>query len=150
MTSTTRCIFAAACFVFALLALWRGMRDFATARRSSGWPRVAGEIVSAEIVESDFDSEMGWRPRITYRYRVAGQVLNGERVAFGMYANFYSNLCYAERYVRRYPAGQRVYVSHAPDDPAVSVLEPGITPWAFLAITLALSLFVASALLMLA
>lgn len=133
MTSKVTIVLIVTCFDAALVLLWHGLRVFAKARESLSWPRVAAVIVNADMVTSNWDAEMR-RPQISYRFQVSGQALSGERIAFGM-ENFYSNFGFTQRCLRRYAVGQNVYISCAPYRPSLTVLEPGVTPWAFLPMT---------------
>lgn len=148
MTSTATIVLIVTCFGAALALLWHGLRVFAKALESLWWPRVAAVIVNADMVTSNWDAEMN-RPQISYRFQVSGQALTGERIAFGM-ENFYSNLGFTQRYLRRYAIGQNVYISYAPYRPSLTVLEPGVTPWAFLPMAFGALFLCVSVVLMLA
>jgi len=96
--------------------LWRG---YASAR----WPSVPGVIVFGPGA-ADYVPRRDAVP-LVYRYEVDGRTyLNDVRV-FGQPAAARRG-GWTERVEARYPVDTRVVVYHAPGDPAVSVLEPGI------------------------
>ena len=66
-----------------------------------------------------------YRPRISYRYVVNGEEFVSTRTQFGDWIKL-SWSGPARRTVQKYPAGSRVVVSYAPDEPEEAVLESGI------------------------
>jgi Protein of unknown function (DUF3592) len=72
-----------------LLILWPsglasrhfGARGVISARASSTWPHVTGEVTHSEISS---DNDGGYSPLVRYSYSVSGQLFTGEHICFGL------------------------------------------------------------------
>ena len=115
---------AAVCVVVAVL-LWRGWQD---RKASPAWPSVDGTILQSDVRQEHPDplgelSGNGWLLMVRYRYEVAGQVYEGNRVR-ALPERFFDEAS-ARAALQPYPVGARVKVHHDPAAPASSVLQPG-------------------------
>lgn len=114
-------------FLIGLAILARGVRVRADARKSLAWPQAGGTIVSSVVESSttydDGSTRTSYAPAVTYRYIVGGVERHGDLIAFGM-KELYASPSYAERFVQRYPVGEKVTVYYDPSG-SEAVLEPG-------------------------
>jgi len=78
---------------------------------SQSWPSVAGTITKSE---EEVDDDMTY-DAIAYVFIVNDRQYTGERVSFG----------FSSHALERYPVGRTVQVYYSPENPTVSVLEPG-------------------------
>lgn len=87
---------------------------------SADWPSVQGEVLRSSVMRGGGGTRGGrrWRLVFAYRYEVAGTTYEGRRVAF--------TAIKIRRVPDTFPQGATVLVRYDPDDPAVSVLEPGV------------------------
>ena len=101
------------------------LRELLRAVRSRHWPSVPGTIIRSHVITTrDSDGE-SHGARVTYRYQVGDAVHESARIRFG--GPFDSSFrVWAERISKDYPIGGEVPVRVSPDDPRVSVLEPGV------------------------
>jgi len=107
---------------------------------SQSWPRVKGTVVEATLWEYQVRPGGGRGPRssvtqyqehIVYDYIVNEKRYRNDRVAFkgdqkktGIGSQ---NRRYHQSIVDRYPVGREIEVYYSPNDPGMSVLEPGRT-----------------------
>lgn len=114
--------------VIGVVLLVFGLRSLGHARASTEWPVAEGVITAAEVVRKRGSGDSGptYRPDISYDYTVDGTTLSGDRVHFGGAVST-SNQGWARGIVARYPVGHQVQVRYSPEDPALAVLEPGVT-----------------------
>lgn len=140
---TFEVIFASAFLLVSAAFFLRVLWDVFSARSSRSWPSVSGTITGAHLEEQGRQR----RPRVTYRYTVAGRELGGQRVRFGDRFELMLPDAAATT-LRKYAAGTSAAVYYDPGDPRKAVLEPGV-PWLLL-VTLAMAtIFVAAGILML-
>jgi hypothetical protein len=105
-----------------LLARW-GMLTLLTEKRlsaeSRGWPTTQGTVVSSRLDKYRRESP-GCRPRIVYRYQVAGRTYKSHRISFQQ-----SRSCReAEMAISNHPVNGSVEVHYRPGDPGEAVLLP--------------------------
>jgi len=98
-------------------AFWKAWKNIQMAKASTGWPTVNGIVTTSERAKVIFRKQ----PRVTYSYSVNGAPCTGNRISFaGGYPSKETDAI-----LSRYPVGQQVVVSHAPDNPAEATLETG-------------------------
>ncbi|MFH1134783.1 MAG: DUF3592 domain-containing protein [Pseudomonadota bacterium] len=124
-----------ACFalVLAALVLVQGLAvkkardESALAASSLAWPQAEGVIIASEVkdvrISRGKGSVPGFKAEIEYEYTVDGRVQAGERIFYGYAPS--PDRSEAERLVKAYPPGSKVFVSHDPRDPGTAVIEPG-------------------------
>ena len=118
--------------------VWDGVATARLADASRHWPVVRGVVLSAERDASwsppprrPSGDARRWREhRVTYNTAVLVQYTVGDSTYRTRIRTFGQTLgssdgSESELVRRRYPVGATVPVSHAPDDPAQAVLEPG-------------------------
>lgn len=110
------------------VGLFLSGRDLLRGRSSASWPTTQGEVVFAQIeshmsTDSDGDSSMTYGAKIVYNYQVGGQQFTGDRHRFSQAST--SSARRAQETVNRYPVGSMVTVYYDPNNPQLSVLEPG-------------------------
>lgn len=115
-------------WVFILLGVGIGYAGIATllrAHASTEWPVVEGRVMHA-AVEHKRGNKGGttYSAEVQYDYVVNGVTHSSNRVAFGSISS--SDPSGARNVVNRYPKGKTVAVRHSPEDPSLSVLEPGV------------------------
>jgi hypothetical protein len=125
------------CSIFMLIGgvmLWGGGRSLWRARQSPNWPVVPGTIVYGHWDEStsssnDDDDEVerstSYGMHLVFRYEVNGVKYFSNIRRFGQLDA--SSEEWAGEIARRYPTGAAVRVAYHPQDPALAVLEPGIS-----------------------
>lgn len=96
-------------------------------QRSAGWPRTDGVTTRAEVVISN----NVYSPAVVYSYNVGGVEYQGTGIGPQGTEVGSSDGAIARELVHRYRAGTSVVVYYDPSDPAVAVLEPGITKKSF-------------------
>ena len=93
-----------------------------------GWPAVTGTIISSKIVIEDLgEGDTRHDSKVTYEYRVAGQVYRADRLEWSDGAVTGTKLWqqrWHERTVAAYPVGRNVTVYYDPADPSRAVLQP--------------------------
>lgn len=93
-------------------------------RRVRQWPVTDG-LVESSTVEAGSDGD---QPQVRYRYRVGGRDYCGDALyPGGMLIG--GNRSWAERVLRDYPPGARVYVSYNPANPQQSTLAAPVPLW---------------------
>lgn len=102
-------------------------RELLLARASSSWPVTPGRIEASSIEEdhrnSGGEATTHYLASIRYEYAVNGTTYHGVRLRFG---DSTSTLrADVEGIISRYPPGKEVSVRYLPEQPDVSVLEPG-------------------------
>jgi hypothetical protein len=132
------------CFgVFLLLffVAWYAILGFVFEEASNGrdavnWPTTSGQVVETKVTSSTSTSTSGsgrnrttssttsYRPWVLYRYNVDGLELENHTVQT---MTTYDTRSEATLVTGEYPVGSTVNVYYKPDDPATSVLVPGIS-----------------------
>lgn len=112
-----------------------GARDLEHGWRSAEWPGVEGKITESRVARHSHAGAQGGRrtsysAEVKYTYEVAGQRFEADRIRFGKISSHNKAAATAE--AGRHPAGATVKVFHHPADPAMSVLEPGVSPGGWL------------------
>lgn len=114
-----------------------GWQKIQEGRASFGWPRVPGKVLQASS-EADLrrrvdpltpgETEVVYRPRIEYAYSVAGRSFTNHRYSIEELAHSGAG---AQSRVWRFRPGSEVTVHYRPDNPAYSILVPGVShqPW---------------------
>jgi hypothetical protein len=95
--------------------------------RALGYDTTTGVVTASAVKEHESTGSRGPRhtygAAVKYRYFVAGKAYSGNRVR---YAQGSSNDDSAWRAVHEYPVGKQVPVYYCPEDPADSLLHPGL------------------------
>ncbi len=94
-----------------------GLVEMNRAGKSRDWPSVKGKVVYMAP-----DSGSGYD--VMYTYDIGGQTFKSNNLDF----SHLSNRDDTRRVVRQYPEGKIVDVYYDPNDPEISVLEPGFRP----------------------
>lgn len=94
------------------------------AQASTQWPTVEGKVIDSEVERNHGGDGTQYEAEVHYQYVVKGTTYNSNRVAFGSIRK--DDPSDARMVVNRYPKGATVTVSYSPNDPTLSVLEPGI------------------------
>lgn len=101
-----------------------GVRQYMRAQKSNSWPYVMGEVVYSDVERRSDEDGTTYSAEVEYEFTVADRLLSGNLVKFGETSS--SNSSHARRIVNRYPVGSEVRVFYDPNDPYLSVLEPGV------------------------
>lgn len=114
--------------VSSLLKISRG-------QKSKGWLQTSGEVQSSKLkvhrgTNSDGVGTDSYYAQVVYKYTVNGIQYRSDRVFFGQDAS--TSKVSAKRRVAEYAPGNQVKVYYDPENPKVSVLEPGIHLGVFL------------------
>jgi hypothetical protein len=109
-----------------LAGLLYGLVEFRRARDSRHWP-----VHEAVVLESTIKEHRGgkggprYSPFVRYEYRHQGAVFKGQRIMFtGWPLN--STREDVEQFLQPFAKGTRICVHVCPDDPRLSVIEPGV------------------------
>ena len=102
-----------------------GTRNAERAFVSVNWPKADGIIRSATVHRSTNKNGISYQANVLYDYAVSGVTYSGNQVSFSQFGLSSSN--HAQSIVDRYPKGKKLKVSYAPGDPALSVLETGLS-----------------------
>ncbi len=94
------------------------------AQSSEKWPTTEGVIVTSEVIQKRDDNGLMYSANIVYRYSVNNQQMEGDQIWFGdNYSS--SSRTQFQRIVNDYPLNKKVKVFYDPDDPVITVLQPG-------------------------
>lgn len=110
--------------IFAVLT-WVITRDQFNTRRcgraSQWWPTVQGRITKSNL--HHYGYRTGWETLVEFSYTVNGRTCSGKTIAF----RFYEKQTHQQALTlhEKYPPGCPVTVFYDPDQPEISVLEPG-------------------------
>ena len=144
----------AALFVF--IGLGAGIFCFMTysdAAESEEWPSVKGEIIKSgakHVNKMTTDkSKWKWEPEVAYRYEVAGNVFENNRIRMGIGSLSYDSHHLATRSISDYPEGGKVLVYYDPHYPQSSTLEKGVSIYVYLGFVISLVAIVAGVLFLL-
>ena len=112
---------------------------------SRNWPITEGKIVHSGVqahqsMDDDGDISTTYGASIQYAYNVSGQEIQGTRRSFTEMRT--SSARRAEQILARYPQDSSVTVYHHPDEPSLSVLEPGVKWWIYVLMIILLGLLV--------
>jgi len=100
-------------------------RNFLSDWRAGGWPTATGTIEEAEVIEPA--SNRGeFRVRFLYTYSVPDAEYSSERYSFCIGTSF-DDRADANELLARYPVTTEVPIAYDPADPAISVLEAGVS-----------------------
>ena len=125
-------------FVFVGLAsVVYGLIVLYQARRSATWPSTEGVITQARVVRAGYS----YARAVVYSYTVDGVRCQGEDIAAGPVLTSITD-AYARKCLARYPVGTPIAVYYDPENPAIAVLEPGLSKKSF--VPLAFGLFFAT------
>jgi len=128
------------CIGFGVHLLRPSWNTIQNAQRSPDWPQTSAQVTGARVIFNDAgqasEGRSTWVPEVTYTYQVNGTAYEGDTIRF-------SRLVFLKRgakdraqdVIDPYAGFPKVTVSHDPDDPSISVLEPGVTMGTFSAIT---------------
>lgn len=83
-----------------------------------------GTILSSEVTRHTGSKSTTYGFGVSYSYRVNGQPYTGDRYRYDRSSS--SDSAWAQAAVRDYPAGSQAVVFYDPNNPAESVLKPGV------------------------
>ncbi|RLS55423.1 MAG: DUF3592 domain-containing protein [Planctomycetota bacterium] len=112
----------------------RGLKSVEESFAATSWPTTEGVIVRSAVHTTETPIKKNGRevpnkktksyaPSIEYRFSVKGQALTGTRVTID--DESIGTKASAQAIVDKYPVHKGVKVSYQPDQPMISVLEPG-------------------------
>ncbi len=110
-------------FIIGLGLCGYGIQMLNDANESKKWPQSEGVVTSSEIIKSSDSDGTSYRAKITYNYQVDDKTYSSNKISFGEYSSPNKNK--AQDIIDKFPVGN-VTVFYDPEDPARSVLEPGV------------------------
>jgi hypothetical protein len=131
--------------IVGIILLFSSASDLTRGYASKGWPTVLGEVVGTSTSRHRSGRGVFWRlygysARIQFRYIVNGVAYSGDRYRFGTPSVFGNGSVDDVRDLQElYPPGMPIRVAYKPNDPAVSVLEPGASWGSFITLSIALA-----------
>lgn len=106
--------------------LYAGVTNLRRAAASKDWPTAPGKVVVSELDRRRSDKGSStYSATVVYDYKVDGTDYSANRVSFGSGSS--SNPASARTVLNKYKVGTAVSVHYAPKDPALAVLEPGVS-----------------------
>ena len=111
--------------VVGLAIMFFGIRNAERDLLSTKWPKAEGSIRSSLVHRSTNKKGTTYQANVWFDYKVSEMAYSGDRVSFAQFG--LSGPGHAQSIVNRYPPGAKVKVSYAPENPDLSVLEPGLT-----------------------
>ncbi len=130
--------------LFGVAVMCSGFMTMYRSVSSKTWNMVDGVVTVSRRVLSGWNGEMirwlSWIPFLKYEYTIAGRKYSGSMLYFGwrmhekikMYSEIatddsvHAGKKYSDEIVRRFPEGSRIKAYVSPQEPSVSVLEPGL------------------------
>src|SRR5689334_23999186 len=106
-----------------LVMLLKFTVDKVRADATSEWPTALGTVLSAQLEELEYGSELRWFPRVTYQYSVQGRTVVNTQLTPGQQPQW-RDRADAMRFLERYLARARVVVYYNPTNAHDAVLEP--------------------------
>ena len=126
------------------VVLFKFGQDILRGLSSRNWLATQGRITFASIDTRRSTDEDGtstsYGAAILYSYHVSGQEFQGARRTFSDVRT--SSIKRAQRILERYPQGSSVTVYYHPEDPSLSVLEPGVGWFSYIGGIIVFGLFV--------
>jgi len=117
-----------ALFTYGAWLMFTGeVRDIVRGFASKSWPSTQGVVLSSRI-SSHPGSHASWFPVVTFQYTVDDRAFEGDVIAFHSLSGPRvggNNRADVQEMADSYAAGTTVEVYYDPQDPAVSVLQPG-------------------------
>ncbi|MCJ7567077.1 MAG: DUF3592 domain-containing protein [Anaerolineales bacterium] len=103
--------------------------DIMRGLNSRNWPTTEGKITHSGVeaqqsMDDEGDIKTTYGASIQYQYNISGQEIEGARRSFTEVRTNSSRR--AEQIMARYPQGSSVTVYYHPDNPNLSILEPGV------------------------
>jgi hypothetical protein len=111
----------------ASVALWLTLSlgsDFYLCLKSLRWPTAHVTITSSDVSTGVSNMGRWWQPELTYEYEVGGHSYRSTSIRYLMPAFYHAEG--ARQIQAAYPKGAQVQAAIDPENPARSVLEPGI------------------------
>lgn len=130
-------IFISLFFIVGFGLLGFGVNSLYRGRQALSWPSVEGRLLECRLHENSGSDSNTWEVKVRYSYSVAGQKLEGNRVAFG-----YSGSSTHEEHQGIYEkltSGSGVMVHYKPDNPSDSVLAAGFNRSTLIILTFAIT-----------
>ncbi|HUT01058.1 MAG TPA: DUF3592 domain-containing protein [Phycisphaerae bacterium] len=90
---------------------------------------VEGEVLASRVLTSDSDDRVSYRPKITYRYEVAGREYTSRRFSYD--TTYSSDRTWTDRMLREHPPGRKVTVHYDPGNPSDAILHLQVPPMAW-------------------
>jgi hypothetical protein len=103
------------------LLLYFGVRGLLIAHESAGWPHTSATVISSAV-----KSHSPARGQTQHQAEIRYEFVVQERRYDGYHSDSSSDAGYAMSLVERYPKRSRITVYYKPDNPAESLLEPGL------------------------
>ncbi len=127
------------------IALFLIVRNIVHGLNSRNWPMAEGKVVHSGVqahqsTDDEGDTSTTYGASIQYEYSVSGQEIQGTRRSFTEMRT--NSIRRAEQILARYPQDSSVTVYHHPDNPSISVLEPGVKWWIYALMIIVLGLLV--------
>ena len=110
-------------------------------RASMKWPQTKGVIESSRIVRMD-DKQIKYQIEMKYKYEVKGESYTNGRFSLNSYPTRSART--NADIVNPLPAGKEVTVYYNPENPVISVLQPGTNSITFIPAALGFLLIVIS------
>ena len=94
---------------------------------SKSWPSVQGRIVSSHVERTQIATKVKYKAQVRYQFSVNGRPYMGSRIRYADTTG--SSESAQQKIVDKYPSNAQVEVFYDPQDPDISVLEPGGAPF---------------------
>jgi hypothetical protein len=104
--------------------------DYWLSNIARNWPNTQGQVLDSKLMSQSGRFAGSWA-EVRYTYNVSDREYVGSTIRFG--PELAGSRAEAEATVSKFSAGKHVPVYFKPEDPSVSVLEPGAlhTQWAW-------------------
>jgi len=111
-----------------------GIYSIVESSKSKRWPATAGVILKSEVKETRWGDVVEFSTDIEYAYTVGEKHYLASRITWAPENLSDIKKEEAEKKVADYPAGETVNVLYDPNDPAIAVLDSGLSlrvhvPW---------------------
>jgi hypothetical protein len=118
-------IFPGVFVVLGAVILYFGLGNVQRSHSSKYWPKTEGVITFATMGRHRSNTSSTYSGDVSYDYKVGGTTYSSSRISFGQFGS--SDSSHARSVLNRYPVDRKVEVFYAPADPALSVLETGVS-----------------------
>jgi len=111
------------------IAVWLTIsqgNSFYLALISLRWPKVPVQITSTGVDTGVSTIGKWWAPEVDYEYQLSGRAYHSGTIRYLMRPYFDKEQ--AETILAAYPTDRQTMAAYDPQDPARSVLEPGVPP----------------------